>query len=118
MVWFVLIVNALLAFKLIWDYQATEKEGRVINHARSAIVDGFIYFVSAYFLMDNFLAWVIIAVGYRWVMFDLLFNLIRGKAWDYYGTIAFTDKLLKKLGKFHLLPKVTLIVIGVYLLWT
>jgi hypothetical protein len=114
---FIITVNILLAFKLAWDWYAKNKQKMVINHAKSAFFDGFVYVVAAWFSFGlSGIGWVIVAVGYRWIMFDILFNLINGDKWNHYGNSAWTDKQLKKLGKWHLIPKIGVIIIGIILI--
>lgn len=116
---YAIIVNLLLAFKVIWDYQAKNKEHRIINHARSAIIDGAIYVVASWllFLPDVYTiaGAVILAVGYRWIAFDVSFNLANGDKWNHYGTSSVLDKLMTKAGKYHILIKAVPIVIGIIL---
>ena len=116
---YILIVNILLAFKLVWDWNARVKEHRVINHARSAIIDLAVYIVSALvlFLPDAYMiaGAIILALGYRWIAFDALFNIICKDKWDYYGDSSVLDRLMKKTGKYHLLVKAVPIIIGTVL---
>lgn len=117
MVIFILIINVLLVFKLWWDFRA-KKSGRIINHEFSALVDGIIYLVSGWLLFGflDLAGWFILAVGYRWLTFDLFFNLINKDKWNHYGRSSKLDRFLLKLGKFHLLPKILLIMIGIWLI--
>lgn len=114
---YTLIVNALLAFKLWWDYRA-KKSGRIINHFQSATIDGLLYAVAAYFLFDLQLAisMFLFAVGYRWIFFDLIFNKINGWKWNHYGTSSKLDLFLAKCGKWHFLVKLIPIILGVLII--
>ena len=115
---FVLIVNLLLVFKVIWDYQAKNKEHRIVNHGKSAVIDGVIYVFAAWILhgWDHIVPLTLIAVGYRWVVFDIVFNLVNKDAWNHYGKSALLDRFLTKTGKFHLLIKLIPIILGIVLL--
>ena len=116
---YAIIVNLLLAFKVIWDYQAKNEEHRIINHGRSAIIDGAIYVLAAWLLHG----WVyiipltLIAVGYRWIVFDLAFNLANRDKWNHYGTSSVLDRFLTKMGNYHLLIKAIPVVAGLLILW-
>lgn len=114
---YAIIVNLLLVFKVIWDYQAKNKEHRIIDHARSAIIDGAIYVFAAWILLgaDYIIGATLIAVGYRWIMFDLAFNLANKDKWNHYGTSSVLDRFLTKMGKYHLLIKAIPVVVGVIL---
>jgi len=115
---YALIVTVLLAFKVVWDYIA-KTSGRIINHSRSALIDVSIYLFTASLLMyPNFLdilGAVILACGYRWIAFDIIFNLINNDKWDHYGTSSKLDVLMTKAGKYHLLIKAVPIIIGIIL---
>lgn len=117
---YTLIVNGLLAFKLIWDYQAKNKEHRVINHGRSALIDVAIYIISGYLIYKDFRivgAILLISLGYRWIMFDIIFNLLNKDKWNHYGESSLLDKILKKTGKFHLVIKALPIILGLILIY-
>jgi len=119
MVKYIIIVNVLLAFKLGWDWYAKNKKKRIINHTKSAAIDGALYLAAAYLSFSGIIlisGWIILAVGYRWLAFDVLFNLLNKDKWDHYGTSSKLDLWLTKLGKYHLAPKIGLIVLGVILI--
>lgn len=108
-----------LIFKLFWDYRVKNKEKRVINHLKSSIIDGLIYVASALILFGftcTGAGFVFIAIGLRWVLFDIIFNLLNGWKWNHEGESAKTDKLLKKFRKFDILIRVSPIVIGILIL--
>ena len=116
MIWFILIVNILLGFKLWWDKRAKDS-GRIINHLLSAAIDGFIYTISAWFFFGwDAGGWIILGIGYRWIVFDIIFNLINGWKWNNYGKSSRLDRFLLSLGDFHLLPKILLIITGLLLI--
>ncbi len=119
MILFISIVNILLAFKLAWDWYANNKKKRIINHFRSALIDGFLYLIAAYLSFDTLIlisGWVILAIGFRWLMFDFLFNIINNDKWNHYGKSAKLDVWLTKLGKWHLTPKFGIIITGIILI--
>lgn len=134
------IVNLLLVIKLGWDWYSKNKKKRIINHGRSVVADGVVYVLSSYFLFCApdwcslfFMFGVLfISAGYRWVFFDIIFNLINGDKWDHYGNSSKFDlfmiklrdgwsiKILKKqvtirLGKWVILAKAIPIIIGTIL---
>ena len=114
---YIAIVNVLLVFKLWHDWHAKNVEKRIINHELSAVIDTFIYLVSAYWLFGFSAAgWIISALAYRWIVFDVGFNLINKDKWDHYGKSSWLDRQLTKLGKFHLLPKLLLLALGIILI--
>lgn len=91
---YILIVNLLLFFKLWWDKRAKDS-GRVINHALSSAIDSFIFFIAGFFLFGigtNLGGFFIASLGYRWLMFDLGFNLINGWHWSNCGDSGFIDQ--------------------------
>jgi len=113
---YIIIVNALLAFKLWWDKRAKDK-GRVINHSLSAAIDVFIYVVSAWFCVGwDAGGWIVLAIGYRWLMFDIIFNVINEWEWNHYGSTSRLDRWLTRLNGWHLAPKIILIIFGVLLI--
>jgi hypothetical protein len=125
MVWFIGIVNALLAFKLAWDWYAKNKQKRVINHTQSALIDGVIYVGSAIYLfgLEQAAGWVIIAIAYRWIFFDLLFNLLNGWPLFYCGQSSKIDRLADKLDgrddencALALIMKIIILIIGIWIL--
>jgi len=115
---YAIIFTLLLAFKVIWDYQAKNKEHRIINHGRSAIVDGSIYVIAAWVLHGwaYIIPLTLISVGARWILFDLAFNIANKDPWDHYGESSFLDRMLKKTGKFHILIKAIPVIAGIIIL--
>ena len=110
------IFTILLGFKLWWDWRAKSR-GRIINHFRSALIDGLIYGISGYLLFGwRFIGWFVLVIGIRWLLFDFFFNLINGWEWNHYGSSSKLDKFLLNFGDFHLLPKFGLILIGIILI--
>ena len=118
------VVLALLIFKLIWDWYAKNKQKRIINHGFSAFMDCIIYSFSASLIFNYYLLlsnWVvlgafIIALGFRWLFFDLLFNIINKKRWDHYGNSAKLDLFLKKTGNWHIFIKLAVILLGILII--
>ena len=119
MLYFAGIFTALLIFKLIWDYRAKNKQKRVINHLQSSIIDGSIYVASSILLFGfnlTAVAYTLIAIGSRWLLFDIIFNLLNGWKWNHEGESSKTDKFLKKFGKWDMLIRVIPIIIGILIL--
>ena len=114
---YTIIFVLLLVFKVIWDYQAKNKDHRIINHGRSAVIDGSIYVLSAWLIYgwELIIPLTLIAVGSRWVLFDLAFNIANGDKWNHYGTSSVLDRFLTKAGKYHLIIKATPVVAGIVL---
>ncbi len=113
---FIIIVNILLGFKLYWDKRAKNK-GRIINHAFSATVDTLIYILSAWWLFGvDAGGWIISALGYRWIFFDLLFNKMNGWKWNHYGLSSRIDRFMFVVGKWHIVIKLTLFLSGIALM--
>jgi len=111
------IFSILLAFKLWWDWRAKTKKKRIINHFRSALIDGLVYGISGYLLFEwRFIGWFVLVIGLRWILFDFFFNLINGWEWNHYGSSSKLDKFLINLGDFHLLPKIGIIITGILLI--
>ena len=111
------IFSILLCFKLWWDWRAKTKKKRIINHLRSALIDGLIYGISGYLLFGwGFIGWFVLAIGLRWILFDLFFNLINDWEWNHYGSSSKLDKFLLNLGDFHLVPKLVTLALGIILI--
>lgn len=125
--YYFLIINALLVFKLAWDFYAANIEHRVINHKKSAAIDTIIYIIAAILLTNNILAaagLVIFSLGYRGLLFDTLFNILNRHSVFYCGNSAKLDLLFDRLDGFKdnscLLGagiKTTLIIIGLSIIW-
>ena len=113
---FIVVFLILLGFKLWWDKRAKDS-GRIINHFRSALIDGLIYGGSGYLLFQwGFIGWFVLVVGLRWLLFDLLFNRINGWKWNHYGSSSKLDNFLLNLGDFHLVPKLGTLALGIILI--
>ena len=111
------IFSILLCFKLWWDWRAKTKQKRIINHFRSALIDGLIYGITGYLLFKwEFYGWFVLVIGLRWLLFDFFFNLINDWEWNHYGSSSKLDKFLLNLGDFHLLPKIGIIITGILLI--
>ena len=119
------IVNLCLAFKLGWDWYAKNKQHRIINHLWSAFIRVLIFTASANYIFDLFLLLgiipsfgiALIALGYFWILFDGIFNLINGDKWNHRGISSKLDIILNKAGKWGILLKLAVPVIGVALLF-
>lgn len=98
MILYAILIVGLLAFKLSWDWFARKKEGRIINHARSAAIDFAIYCAGAWFFFSDLEWWNYIgligsALAFRWTFFDLLYNLIFNNKWSYCGDNSVIDQI-------------------------
>ena len=94
---YILIFTNLLIFKIFWDCKATHLDKRQIDKGRSAAVDLLIYAISAVALLKgivNIVGAIIIAIGARGLLFDLLFNWVNGWKWHFCGTTSKVDVLL------------------------
>jgi hypothetical protein len=111
-----LIFLVLLIFKLYWDKRAKNK-GRIINHPLSAAIDGLIYIISAWFLFGwDAGGWIVLAIALRWILFDILFNVINDWEWNHYGSSSRLDRWLTRLDVWHLAPKVILLIFGIVII--
>ena len=61
-------------------------------------------------------ALMFLMIGLRWLLFDLAFAKVNYDKWVYYGTSSELDKQLTKLGKYHFIPKIIVIAIGITLI--
>ena len=113
-IYFIIAVNLLLAFKLAWDWYAKNKKKRIINHFRSALIDGMLYLFFIYIFK---LPWGVffVAIFYRWILFDLIFNILNGDKWNHYGESSYLDRLMKKTGNWHIVIKITALIISLWL---
>lgn len=116
--YFAIIVNLLLAFKLYWDWRAKNVKHRIINHEQSAIIDLLIYTASAWFLIGfpSASGWIILAVGYKWLVFDPIYSKINWGVWDFHGNSSNIDVWLKQVGPWHPIVKLIPIAIGIALI--
>ena len=123
---YIAIFIILLLFKGWWDHRA-KKKGRIINHGRSAIIDGALYVVAAYFLFCAPVwcgVWFMVGIvwtsfAFRWLLYDLLYNKINGEKWNHYGGSALLDKFMIWTGSYHLIVKLIILGIGINLIvWT
>jgi hypothetical protein len=116
MVKFILAINLLIAFKIWWDWRAKSK-GRIINHLQSAGIDVALYSLLTFVLFDlnDFLGILVLALSYRWIVFDIAFNLVNGWSWDHLGNSSKLDLFLKKF-KYPIVIKLIPIIFGVCLL--
>lgn len=116
-IYYIIIVNILLAFKLWWDYRAKNVQHRVINHELSALIDGFIYLISGFLLFGfNIGAIFLITLSYRWIFYDLGYNLLNKEEWNHYGESSKLDIFLKKTGRWHIVIKLIPAIIGIIIL--
>ena len=114
-----LIVNLLLIWKIFWDCRAMHIEKRIVNKTKSALIDGSVYIMS---LVSLGFGWVwgaglfLASLTYRWVFFDIGFNLANNRNWRYYGENAWTDRFLKKVGYWDIPIKLIPAIIGIVLI--
>jgi hypothetical protein len=79
------------------------------------VIDGCIYVVSSLFLFNDWfdaIGFVVMASGYRWLVFDLLFNWLNGWKWNHEGVSALLDKFMKKMGPWAEPIKIGVIIAG------
>ena len=122
---YIIFINALLVFKLWWDWKS-KKSGRIINHTKSAMVDGLLYIIASvlcFTIVRNLSFWVaigavIIAASYRWIAFDAIFAKINWGTWDKHGTSSKIDVWLVKQGRYHFFIKLIPIAIGIAAMYT
>ena len=124
MIWFAIIVNALLIYKLIHDWYVKNRLLKTPSHKGSAIFDTVIYTASALFLTNwkwiEALGLVLLAWGYRGLFFDLIFNLMNHWKFDFCGDSSKIDETVDKLDgkddnscKLGIVLKIVLILIGI-----
>ncbi len=109
--YFIIVVNALLVFKLWWDNNAKNKQKRIINHGKSVAFDGLLYAISAYLLIHRLdghslveaFGATLIAASWRWTAFDAIFAKMNWGAWEFYGKSSILDRFMDRLdGGFEL----------------
>jgi hypothetical protein len=79
------------------------------------VIDGCIYVVSSLFLFNDWfdaIGFVVMASGYRWLVFDLLFNWLNGWKWNHEGVSPDLDKFMKKMGPWAEPIKIGVIIAG------
>ena len=109
-----------LAVKLFGDWCYKKYKKRIINHTVSAIIDLNIYVVLA--VLTFWGSWlaivggVVAQLGGRWVFYDLLYNLVNKHRWDHYGKSSRLDRWLTQVGRYHIVPKIGTIVVGIILI--
>ena len=104
---YVIVFVLIIGTKLLWDYHAKNTEHRIINHTFSAVLDTILFSSVALFLF-SYLAhaniWISVgsvglALSFRWVLFDILFNLENKNKWDHTGQSSKMDRALAKYGQ-------------------
>ena len=121
---FIIAINLTIAFKLWWDWTAKNKEGRIIKHGLSSVIDGSLYVISSLVILGLFgkfnlivqIGSVVLAVSWRWIIFDILFGDIYWNGIDWHGKSSKLDVWLVKLGRFHFLIKLVPVAIGLALI--
>lgn len=121
---YIAIFISQLGIKAFGDWWYKKYEKKIINHGASVIIDGLIYTLAAYFLFcaPNQCS-VLFMFGIVWLsgstrglLYDLIYNWINNHRWNHYGNSAYWGKIMKKVGKWHMLVKFGLIVIGIILI--
>jgi len=76
-----------------------------------------IWFLIAY-NFDYVETWKLITgfVFVRFLVFDVVWNLVRGVAWNYYGTTKWYDRILVKLGSWGWFMKAICGIVGIVFL--
>jgi len=118
------IVAFQIIFKVIWDWRAKNVEGRIISHPFSWFMNFIVSTISAHYIFNDVLGQshlyvlgvLLITSSIFWIVFDIIFNELNDWVWNHYGKSAYTDKLLTKAGKFHLLVKSIPAIIGIALI--
>lgn len=121
---YILIVVGQLFIKAFGDWWYKAKKKKIINHVVSVAIDGVIYVLAAYFLFCapdwcslRFMFGIIaLSAGFRWIFYDLLYNFINNHKWSHYGGSSLVDKFQKKMGKYHMVTKFGLVVLGIILI--
>ena len=125
---YLMTIIVLILFKVLWDSYA-RREGRVINHYLSASLDTGLYFLFAVFIYVlhnheyNFMMFTLMtltALIFRWMLFDLVFNIFNYGAseWNFYGTSSVIDKKCNFLGGYAcLFIKIVLICLVTHLIF-
>ena len=106
--------------KLMHDYHAKNVEHRIIDHTKSAIEDTSIFIAAALLIFVGLtemglytaVGAVGLALSFRWILFDILFNIANGDKWDHTGKSSSMDRALAKYGQWlKLLPLIISIII-------
>ena len=114
-----------LGVKAFGDWWYKKYQKKIINHKLSSGIDIFIYIIAGYFFIIVPQGWttvpfaigvLIVTLSARWILYDLLYNLINKHKWDHYGDSSLIDKLMKKLGKWHIVVKLIMLGIGINLI--
>ena len=127
---YILIVHLYIAFKLWWDHRARTRDKRVINHRTSGAVNVLLYTSSALVLLVPQYGWWVAgcilwsSFFWKWLLFDLGYNIIFKNKWSYCGNWSWIDKKVDLLdGKddqdcaLGLFLKIVGIAIGIAGLW-
>lgn len=115
--YYIIAINVLVGVKVARDYNLKSK-GIIVNHAKSAFFDVVLY-AAAGFLMSGswlfYLSCLILSLSYRWIVFDIVFNLVNGWKWNHLGNSSNLDLFLKKF-KYPLVVKLIPLIFGSCLL--
>ena len=110
-----------LAVKTTGDWLYKKYKRKVINHGLSVAIDFTVYATLSYLAFHTISLLAVVGgvftlAGGRWILYDLLYNLINKHKWDHYGKSSKLDRFLNKIGKCHMIPKVLLIIVGLLLI--
>lgn len=94
------IVLILITIKLINDNWRINKS-LVVNHSMSALMDSLVLTVASGILQGDatilgVLSWVMSGLFFRGLLFDSIYNKVRGQSMVYRGTVSKMDKLSRK----------------------
>jgi len=118
----VFIFLGLLGIKTGIDFWYKDTKHEVINHGLSALIDFVIYVASVWFFLiaSPFglsvvagigVVWIMLAL--RWILYDLQYNTLHDLPWDHYGDTSKFDKFMKATGKWHIVIKIVMLLIGI-----
>ena len=117
---YILIVNFQLGLKAFGDWWYKKYKKKIINHGLSSAIDVLIYCGSSLWLFGNNIVFavgmIVLAIGYRWNMYDQVYNYINNHKWNHYGTSDWVDRFQIKMGKYHLTTKFGVIILGIILI--
>jgi len=123
-VYYFLILNGLLGFKLWNDKRLHDDPDKRVNHKLSAAFDGLAYVISGWFLVGWDVGFFILfSLAYRWTFFDLLFNLINKWPWNYCGETSKLDNTVDAWDgndnrcTFGFIIKTIILILSIILIW-
>ena len=111
---YIAVVNVMLLIKLAYDRYSKLVKKEIVNHDLSAGIDTFVYFIVVLLAGMPF-AYILVALSYRWIMFDWLFDMIDKDSTSLYGSSSKIDIFMVKLGKWHIYVKAGVFAISLIL---